>query len=120
MNILIAQNRLINDSPSGVFGFIKPPPELQPILNKGGAGGISFFFNNLLALIYIVAGVVFVFMIVWAALEWISSGGDKEKVANARNRLTHAIIGIVLLGIAFAIIQVVGIFTGFTFFTPRA
>jgi hypothetical protein len=114
---LIAQQRVGNGP--DVFGFIKPPPELQPILNKGGAEGINFFLNNIIALIYIVAAVVFVFMMLWGALEWISSGGDKEKVGNAQKRITHAIIGIVLFAITFAIIQVVGIFTGFTFFTPR-
>lgn len=108
------------NNPTNVFGSIQPPPELLPIFQKGGAGGISFFFNNLIALIYTAAAVVFVFMILWGALEWISSGGDKEKVASARSRITHAIIGIILFGIAFAIIQVVGIFTGFTFFTPES
>lgn len=102
-----------------VFGEIQPPSPLLPFLAQGGAGagGISLFLNNLIALIYIITAVVFTFMLLFGALQWLLSGGDKEKVANARNRITHAIIGIVLFGVAFAVIQVVAKFTGFTFFT---
>lgn len=100
-----------------VFGKINPPPELNSFIQKGGngAGGISLFLNNLIILIYIIAGVVFVFMLLWGALQWIMSGGDKEAVAGARNRIMHAIIGIVLFAVAFAVIKVIGIFTGFNF-----
>lgn len=100
------------------FGEIRPPAELLPFIQSGGAGagGISLFFNNLISLIYIVASVVFIFMILWGALEWLTSGGDKEKVSNAQRKITNAFIGIVLFAIAFAILQVLGIFTGFSFF----
>ena len=99
---------------TSVFGKIIPP---QPIINLGfGAIGVTKFLNNLITLIYIISIIVFVFMIVFSGVEWLSSGGDKEKVANAQRRLTHAFIGIVILSIAFPILRVVGVFTGFTFF----
>lgn len=104
--------------PEDVFGKIQPPDALKPFTSAGGngAGGISLFLNNLISLIYTGAAIVFVFMILWGAFEWITSGGDKEKVGNAQKRITHAIIGIILFAIAFAILQVIGVFTGFTFF----
>lgn len=99
---------------TNVFGKIIPP---QPIVNLGfGAVGVTQFLNNLITLIYIISIIVFIFMIVFSGVEWLSSGGDKEKVANAQKRLTNAFIGIILLAIAFPILKVVGIFTGFTFF----
>lgn len=99
-----------------IFGKVTAPVELNPFIQKGGAGGISSFLNNLIVLIYMVAAVVFVFMLLWGALQWLMSGGDKEAVAGARNRITHAIIGIILFAVAFAVIKAVGTFTGFTFF----
>ena len=98
------------------FGTINPPDEIKPFVNRPGGEGISLFFNNLISLIYIIAAVVFVFMLLWGAFEWLTSGGDKEKVASAQRRITNAIIGIVLFGVAFAIIRVIGTFTGFKFF----
>lgn len=99
---------------SKVFGQIQPP---QAIQNFGfGAKGISKFLTNLVALIYTLAAIVLIFMILWGAFDWMSSGGDKEKVTAARERITQAFIGIILFAVAFAVIEVIGKFTGFTFF----
>lgn len=113
--------KLLAVNPSDVFGQITPPAQLQPFINKGGAGagGINLFLNNLITLIYMVAAVVFVFMLLISAFQWLSSGGDKEKVAGAQRRITNAIIGIVLFAIAFAILRVVGVFTGFSFVSQQ-
>lgn len=102
-------------TPTGqVFGKINPPAAIE---NLGiGSFGISNFLNNLIILIYTIAGIIFVFMILWSAMQWMMSGGDKEAIEGARSRLTYAIIGIVLFAIAFAIMMLVGRFTGFQFF----
>jgi len=100
-----------------VFGKIIPPVAIQ---NFGfGALGISTFLSNLIALIYVVAIVVLIFMILWGAFDWITSEGEKEKIEAARGKIIHAIIGILLFAAAFAIIQVLGQFTGFTFFVGQ-
>ncbi|MBI2600523.1 hypothetical protein HYW42_01105 [Candidatus Daviesbacteria bacterium] len=100
------------------LGQIKAPAALEPFIQRGGdgAGGISLFLSNLIALIYSVAGVVFIFMLVWGAFEWMVSGGEKEKIASAQKRITFAVIGIILLSVTFAIIAVISAFTGFSFF----
>lgn len=100
----------IND----VLGKISPPPAIQAW--GTGAAGISNLLNNIITLIYTVAAVVFVFMFLIGAIQWILSGGDKEAVSKARERIIHAIIGITLLALAFLIIKIVGTLTGFTFF----
>lgn len=41
---------------------------------------------------------------VWAAIEWISSGGDSKGVESAKNRFTQATIGLILLVSSFAIV----------------
>lgn len=110
---------ILAQDPRGVFGTIRPPDEILPLIRKGGegAGGISLVLSNLVNLIYMVAGVVFVFMIIWGAFQWLTSGGDKEAVAAARGRIINALVGIILFAIAFAVLSIVGTFTGFTFFT---
>lgn len=101
----------------GPLGTISPPPAIQAF--GPGSAGISKFLSNAIALFYIVAAIVLVFMILWGAFDWMISEGDKEKVANARNRILNAIIGIILFAAAFAIIRVIGTFTGFQFFTGQ-
>lgn len=64
--------------------------------------------NNSIILFFTVGGLGFVIMILWGAVNWILSGGDKEKIAGARKRITTAIIGLVLLSLTFVIMLVVG------------
>lgn len=106
----------------GTFGTISPPPSLQKFIGTDttGAAGISQFLSNLIALFYAVAAIVLIFMILWGAFDWITSEGDKEKLQSAQRKIINAIIGIVLFGIAFAVIQVLGQFTGFKFFEGQS
>ena len=103
------------------FGTITPPPALQKFIGSDPTGttGISKFLTNLIALIYTLAAVVLIFMLVWGAWDWITSEGDKEKLESAKKKLINALVGIVLFAAAFAVIQVFGQFTGFTFFAGQ-
>ena len=96
-----------------VFGHVSVP---APIARIGlGAKGISIFLTNAVGLIYTAAGVLFLIMIVWAAFQWISAGGDKEALNKARQRIINAIIGILLLALAGVFFQIFGHITGFNF-----
>lgn len=105
----------------GAFGKVKAPPPLAGFLQKDptGAGAISQFLSNFVALLFSIAAIVLIFMILWGAFEWLTSGGDKEKLSSAQKRIINAFIGIILFAVAFAIIRVVGTFTGFTFFSGQ-
>lgn len=104
-----------------VFGRIKPPAPLADFLQNDptGAGALSQFLSNLIALIFAMAAIVLIFMIIWGAFDWLISEGDKEKIAGAQKKIISALIGFVLLSIAFAILRIFGQFTGFTFFTGQ-
>ena len=62
---------------------------------------------GLITLIIVIGFVVFIFMFLISAVNWISSGGDKTSTAAARERLTQAIIGLVILLSAYAIFNLV-------------
>jgi hypothetical protein len=76
--------------------------------NVNANNTISAIISNAIAILFTVAAVAFVFMIIWGAFQWITSGGDKEALGKARGRLTNALIGILILALAFVIIQTVG------------
>lgn len=98
-----------------VFGKINPPAFVQNI--GSGEGGISRILTGILNIIYVIAIIAFVFMFVWGAAQWILSGGEKDKVAAAKQRITHAFIGIVILALAAVVITTFGKIVGFTFFS---
>lgn len=79
----------------------------------GNAGGdLGNLISNTITLFFTIGGIGFMIMILWGAVNWILSGGDKEKIAGARKRITTAIIGLVLLSLTFVITIVVGQITG--------
>ncbi len=106
---------------SDTFGKIQAPPVFRRFIETDATGGsaISMILSNLIALIYSIATVVLIFMILWGAFDWLTSEGDKEKLENAKKKLINAFVGIILFAIAFAVIQVLGQFTGFKFFVGQ-
>lgn len=100
------------------FGQIQAPGPLAGLLktDSTGAGAISKFLSNAVILIYSIAAIVLLFMLLWGAFDWMTSGGEKEKLAAAQQRILNAIIGIILFAVAFAVLAIIGQFTGFTFF----
>lgn len=76
-------------------------------------GLIEKILVNVITIFFAVGGIGVVVYFVWGAVDWILSGGDKEKTANARKKMTHAIIGLVLLSLSFVIINIIGQVAGF-------
>lgn len=76
-------------------------------------GIVQIILLNVISLFFAVGAIGVIVYFIWGAVDWIMSGGDKEKVSNARKKMTNAIIGLFLLALSFAIIRVVGSIAGF-------
>ena len=79
----------------------------------------DFFFTDVGSLInkalnfVMVLGALLVFMyLIWGGIEWITSGGDKGKTESARNKITAAVLGLVILAASWAILGLVLKFLG--------
>lgn len=79
-----------------------------------GFSSLGNFISNGLTVALAIAVLVVIAMIIWGAFEWISSGGDKDAVGKARNRIINALIGLAVLAIAFALARVAAQFLGFS------
>lgn len=68
----------------------------------------SDFFN----MVYFAAGIVCVIVIVAAGILYTTAGGDASKITKAKNALLYAVIGLVVVLMAFVITQfIIGRFT---------
>lgn len=54
--------------------------------------------------------------LIWGALDYILAEGDKQRIQNARQKFIFAIIGLVVVLLAFFIVGVVGDIFGINFF----
>lgn len=79
---------------------INPPGNLPP----PGTGMAEKILGNAISIFLIAGVVVSILTITWSGIQWISSGGDKQKLAAAKARITWAIIGLIVMFVSFLII----------------
>ena len=73
---------------------------------------ISGIISALISLIIIIAAVLFFFILIIGGIRWIMSGGDKANTEAARNQITAALVGLVIVFAAWAILQLIDAFFG--------
>jgi hypothetical protein len=61
--------------------------------------------------IVISAILVFAYLI-WGGVQWITSGGDKGKTQEARDRITAALVGLAVVASAWAVMLIISYFFG--------
>ncbi len=78
-----------------------------------GFKSITDFINKTITVALAFALLAVLVMLIIGAFEWITSGGDKEAVGKARNRIINALIGLAVLAVAYALARIGGQFVGF-------
>lgn len=94
----------------GSLGTVSPPDPIQ----KFGADieGASKFLNNLFSLFLVVGVVVAFITLLWGGVHYITAGGDKQATQTAREKITAAIIGLVILFSIYLLLNTLGQFLG--------
>lgn len=78
----------------------------------GWLGSLSEALQTLITPAFGIASVAVLIYFLLGSIKFITSAGDKDKVASGRNMITHAFIGLLLLVVAFILIQFVPEFLG--------
>lgn len=86
--------------------------DLKGTAPGGGAARIANLtaadiISGLIRLLVIAAAVIFFVWLVLGGIRWITSGGDKAKTEEARNQITAALVGLVVVFSAWAIAQLI-------------
>lgn len=97
----------IGDGNSGELGPFAGKPLSNPL------DSITNYVSSIVGMLTIFASVWFLFMILFAGYEWISAGGDAKKIASARDRITHAFVGLVIVIGSWSLLAVAGQFFGY-------
>ena len=77
---------------------------------------IGKLISSAISVAFIVAGILtFVFLVI-GGIEWLTSGGDKTKTEQARNRITAALVGLAIIAASWALMQLISAFFGINVF----
>lgn len=71
-------------------------------------------FQNIVNTALTLAGVVALFFVIFSGYKFITSGGDPKQLEGARQTLTYAIIGLLVIFFSFFIINLIADTTGAT------
>ena len=80
---------------------------LQPTIVSGVPTDLGSIVTWLLTMALVLAGIVFVFILIIGGIRWMISGGDKTGTEGARNQITAALIGLIIVFSVWAIVAFV-------------
>lgn len=91
----------------GIFGTINPPPGAAAY---GGSvfGGLVPFLNNILRLIFVIAGLFALFNLIIAGFGFMTAGGDPKAIEKAWSKIWQSLIGLIIIVASFLLAAIFG------------
>ena len=89
-------------------GGLAGPGPTAPATASGVGEGLAHTISVVIGLFTLVAGIWFLFQVITSGYAYMNAGGDKEKAATARKKITQALVGLVIVVLAIFIINLLG------------
>lgn len=101
-----------------LLAFAKPAFAQNIVFDSSGVPftNLGALLQNALALLFFVAGLLAFVFIVIGGIQWITAGGDAKAASAARDRITAAVVGLLVVVAAFAITLILGQLFGINLF----
>jgi hypothetical protein len=106
---------------NGNLGTFAPPSDAFSKDSTSGLNATSnleLFMSNVIGAMTLIAGIFFIFYFVMGGLNWVTAGGEQGKVTKARDQMVQAVIGLVVIVMAYGLIGLVGQFVGLHLLNP--
>jgi len=113
------------DDPATGGTYVPPKIPIEGIYNpainpKVGSGGgttiVGTMISRIISILLIVGTLVCLIYLIMGAIMWITSGGEKAKVEEARSKISYAVMGLVLLATSWAVMLLLQHFLGLSIF----
>lgn len=73
---------------------------------------LGTFITRVYSAIIIVAAIAAFIYMIYGGVQWVMSGGEKEKLNEARGKITQALVGLAIVAAAWAIFKLIDYFFG--------
>jgi len=101
MSLFLAENSLAGQAEANL-----------PLKGRVSFENIGTLLGNIVIAAMVIAGLMVFFYLIMGGIQYITSGGDKAQAEAARDRITYALIGLVIVVGSFAIIKLIEAFFG--------
>lgn len=103
--------------------------DFEPITAPGGyqptGSGISDYtsvmetlISNVLVVLTAVAGISFALYFLLGGLNWITAGGQKDKIETAKSMMTNGAIGLIVITVSYSVVWIVSTALGLKVLEP--
>ncbi|MFZ5534643.1 MAG: hypothetical protein ACOY3M_00635 [Patescibacteria group bacterium] len=83
--------------------------------NDTGPSALGSIISSLVGVFLILALISTFLYMMLGGFDWVTSGGDKTKLQSARDKITNALVGLVVVGASWAVMMIVSNFIGIDF-----
>ncbi len=90
------------------IGGLHGPGLTAPTTSTGLSESVAHLVSVVIGLFTIVAGLWFLFQLILGGYAYMSAGGNKEKAQAASQKITQALIGLVIVVLAIFVINLLG------------
>jgi arginine exporter protein ArgO len=87
--------------------------------NTTGGDALAELMARLFRTIVVVGGLALLLYLAWGGINWITAGGDKQKVEDAKSKITNAIMGMAILVATIAVAAFLSYTFGFDLLNPQ-
>lgn len=80
---------------------------------------VPIVLQNIINSMIVIAGIVCVFVIIYAGYKFVMSEGDPEKITSARKTIFYGIAGFILILLSFVLLNIIANLTGVEQIAPK-
>jgi len=99
---------LLAANPAPWWGEISPPPGVEKFVTDVPGGGLIILLNNLLRLLFTLAGLFAFFNLILAGFQFMTAGGDPKAVGTAWGKIWRSLLGLIIIVSSFVLAAVFG------------
>ena len=99
---ILAQGGSLEDY-SGMQDQAREMAEAAGFGSNTSSSTLSTIISNLVSVFLGLLGVIFLVLAIVAGYNWMTAGGDEDKVAKAKKTLSRAVIGLIIIVASYAI-----------------
>jgi len=92
--------------------LINPTQNVHVVGGVATIKGFEWIFTNVVVSVLGLAGIALFIMLLIGGFKYLTSAGNPENAASAQKTITYAIIGIVLIALAYLILVIIQTITG--------
>lgn len=106
-----------NNNSLGTFQPVTGAFSLGSNTSAGAVTNLESIISNAIGIITVLASIFFIIYFLMAAFSWVTAG-DSGSAAKAREKITMAVLGLVLIVISYAIVGLIGTIIGINILQP--